>query len=52
MQMHKSINVGPSGQVNSIADREKKDAEQHKNHKQDLIKAYLKRKQQRSQAKK
>ncbi|GEO66886.1 hypothetical protein [Levilactobacillus spicheri] len=51
MQMHKSINVGPSGQVNSIQEKDKQDAAKHKHHKQDLIKAYLQRKQQR-QAKK
>lgn len=45
MQMHKSINVGPSGQVNRIQDKEKQDAAKHKHHKQDLIQAYLRRKQ-------
>ncbi|GEO68305.1 hypothetical protein [Levilactobacillus acidifarinae] len=49
MQMHKSINIGPSGQLNHVSAQEKKAAQSSKDKKQALIKAYLDKK--RRQAK-
>lgn len=44
--MHKTINIGPNGQLNRVNAQNKKAAKSSKDRKQELIKAYLNKKHQ------